>query len=152
MNCRIILIITGLLFSVTFLTACAAGAEPPRYMQVKSITMELEGPDATFNIEYELDIIAKMYVLLMGTKGIEPAMYNLFNDFDSIQVLNVREDSAMVKVRNVSYRDPEQGGNVYFHDSHNLGIPVDTFILVFPSGAERIFYNVSSTPNTFFEF
>jgi hypothetical protein len=151
MNRRIILIITGLLLSSIFLTAGAASAEPPRYMEVKFITMTLEGPDATFNIEYKLDIIAKMYVLFLGTGGMEPAIHDLFNDFDNIQVLSVREDNAVVKVMNVSYYDPEHGGNIFFHDSHKLGTTVDTFKLVFPSGAERIFYNVSNTPNTFFE-
>jgi hypothetical protein len=151
MNSRIILLITGMLLSSIFLTAGAASAEPPRYLEVKSITMTLEGPDATFNIKYELDMIAKVYVLLLGTGSIEPAIYDIFDDFDNIQVLSVREDNAVVKVMNVSYQDPEQGGNMFFHDSHNLGTTVDIFKLVFPSGAERIFYDVSNTPNTFYQ-
>ena len=151
MNSRIILLITGLVLLSIFLTMGTASAEPPRYLQVRSITMTLEGPDATFNIEYELDMIARMYVFFLGTGSIEPAIYDIFSDFNDIQVLSVREDSAVVKVRNVSYHDPEQGGNIFFHDSHNLGITVDTFTLVFPSGVERTFSNVSTTPNTFFE-
>lgn len=152
MNSRIILLITGLLLSSIFLTVSTASAEQPRYLQVKSITMTLEGPDATFNIEYELDIIAKVYVLFLGTGSIEPTIYGLFDDFDNIQVLSVREDNAVVKVMNVSYQDPEQGGNMFFHDSHNLGTTVDTFILVFPSGVKRTFSDVSTTPNTFFKY
>ncbi len=158
MNSRIILLITGLLLSSIFLTVSTASAEQPRYLQVKSITMTLEGPDATFNIEYELDLIAKVYVMFLGTGSIEPAICDLFNDFDNIQVLSVREDNAVVKVMNVSYQDPEQsyqdpeqGGNMFFHDSHNLGTTVDTFILVFPSGVKRTFSDVSTTPNTFFQ-
>ena len=151
MNSRIILLITGLVLLSIFLTMGTASAEPPRYLQVRSITMTLEGPDATFNIEYELDMIARVYVMFLGTGSIEPAIYDIFSDFNDIQVLSVREDNAVVKVRNVSYHDPEQGGNIFFHDSHNLGITVDTFILVFPSGVERTFSNVSTTQNTFFE-
>ncbi len=152
MNSRIILLITGLLLSSIFLTVGTASAEPPRYLQVRSITMTLEGQDATFNIEYELDFIARMYVLFLGTGSIEPAIYDIFNDFDNIEVLSVREDSAVVKVRNVSYQDPEQGENMFFHDSHDLGTTVDTFILVFPSGVKRTFFDVSTTPNTFFKY
>ena len=151
MNSRIILLITGLVLSSIFLTVGAASAETPRYLQVRYITMTLEGQDATFNIEYELDIIARMYVLFLGTGSLELAIYDIFSDFNDIQVLSVREDNAVVKVRNVSYHDLEQGGNIFFHDSHNLGITVDKFILVFPSGVERTFSNVSTTPNTFFE-
>ncbi len=151
MNSRIILLIAGLLLSSIFLTTGTVSAEQPRYIHVNSITMTLEGPDATFNIEYELDMIARVYVMFLGTGSIEPAIYDIFSDFNDIQVLSVREDNAVVKVRNVSYHDPEQGGNIFFHDSHNLGITVDTFILVFPSGVERTFSNVSTTQNTFFE-
>jgi len=151
MNSRIILLITGLLLSSIFLTTGTASAEQPRYIHVNSITMTLEGPDATFNIEYKLDIIAKVYVMFLGTGSIEPAIRDLFNDFNNVQIISVREDNAVVKVRNVSYQDPEQGGNMFFHNSHSLGTTVDTFILVFPSGLERTFSNVSTTPNTFFE-
>jgi hypothetical protein len=151
MNSRIILLITGLLLSSIFLTTGTVSAEQPRYIHVNSITMTLEGSDATFNIEYELDMIARVYVMFLGTGSIEPAIYDIFSDFNDIQVVSVREDNAVVKVRNVSYHDPEQGGNIFFHDSHNLGITVDTFILVFPSGVERTFSNVSTTQNTFFE-
>lgn len=151
MNSRIILLITGLLLSSIFLTAGNASAEPSRYLQVKSITMTFEGQDATLNVEYKLDTIAQVYVFLLGTGSIEPAIYNLFDDFDNIQVLSVREDNAVVKVMNVSYHDPEQEGNLLFHDSHNLGTTVDTFIVVYPSGEERTFSDVSATPNTFFE-
>lgn len=151
MNSRIILLIAGLLLSSIFLTTGTVSAEQPRYIHVNSITMTLEGPDATFNIEYKLDMIARVYVMFLGTGSIEPAIYDIFSDFNDIQVLSVREDNAVVKVRNVSYHDPEQGGNIFFHDSHNLGITVDTFILVFPSGVERTFSNVSTTQNTFFE-
>jgi len=151
MNNRIIILITGLLLSSLFITVGTASAEPPRYLHVRSVTMALDGPDATFNIEFELNMIAKMYVLLLGTKSMEPAIYDIFNDFDNIQVLSVMEDNAVVKVMNVSYQDPEQVGNIYFHDSHNLGTTVDTFIIVFPSGVERTFSDVSTTPNTFFE-
>jgi len=151
MNSRIILLITGLLLSSIFLTVGTVSADPPRYLHVESITMTLEGPDATFDIEYELNMIARMYVLFLGTGSIEPAIYDIFNDFDNVEVQSVREDNAVVKVRNVSYHDPEQGGNMFFHDSHNLGTNVGTFKLLFPSGVERIFYDVSATPNTFFK-
>ena len=151
MDSRIILLITGLLLSSLFITMGTASAEPPRYMQVESITMTLDGPDATLNIKYKLDKIAQVYVFLLGTGSIESAITGLLSDFDNIRVLSVREDNAVVKVMNVSYQDPEQGENIYFHDSHNLGTTVDNLIFVFPSGAERIFYNVSATPNTFFE-
>ncbi len=151
MNNRIILLITGLLLSSIFMTVGTASAEPPRYLEVKSIKMTFEGQDATLNIKYELDTIAQVYVFLLGTRSLEPAIDDMFDDFDNIQVLSVREDNAVVKVMNVSYHDTEQGENILFHDSHNLGTNVPTFTIVFPSGTERTFSDISTTPNTFFE-
>lgn len=150
MKSRVILLITGLLL-LTILFPGTASAKPPRYMDVESITMTLEGPDATFHIKYKLDLIAKMYILLLGTGSMEPAVLDLFNDFENVEVLSIREDYAVVKTRNVSYRNTEQGGNMFFHESHNLGTTIETFTIVFPSGVKRTFSDVTNTQNTFFE-
>ena len=148
MNSRIILLITGLLLSSIIFTTGTASAEPPRYFHVNSVTMNPEGPDVRFTVKYELDIIAKMYVLFLGTRSIEPAIHDLFYDFDNIRVISVRDNSAEIIAYNVGYQDNEIGG-IYFYDSHMLGATADEFIL-FPYSAnpERL-QNADSTPNTF---
>ena len=113
--------------------------------------MELDGPDATFTVNYELDIVARIYVLFLGSGNIEPAINEIFYDFGDYKIVNVRNNYAVVIANNVSYIDPNQIGNFYFHDSIDLGVRVDTFNLVFPTGIKRTFKDVSSTTNTFFE-
>jgi len=113
--------------------------------------MELDGPDATFTVDYELDIVARIYVLFLGSGNIEPAINDIFYDFGDYKIVNVRDNYAVVIANNVSYKDPDQIGNFYFHDAHDLGVRVDTFNLVFPTGITRTFNDVSSTTNTFFE-
>lgn len=135
-----------------FSTAGTAYAEAPRYIKVTSITMELDGPDATFTVEYKLDIVAKLYVLLLGSGNIEPAIKDIFKDFDNIQIISLQGNNAKVKCFNISYKDPAQSGDLdlYFHDSHKLGTVVDTFVLVYPSGITKEYFMVSATPNTFY--
>jgi hypothetical protein len=150
---KILLIIIGLLVSIIIiiLSSSTASAETPRYLHVNSITMELDGPDATFTVDYELDIVAKIYVLFLGSGNIEPAINDIFFDFDNYKIVNVRDNYAVVIANDISYKDPSQIGNFYFHDAHDLGVRVDTFNLVFPTGITRTFNDVSSTKNTFFE-
>lgn len=133
-------------------TAGTAYAESPRYIKVTSITMELDGPDATFTVEYDLDLVAKLYVLLLGSENIEPAIKDIFKDFDNIQIVSLMGNSAKVRCFNISYKDPAQSGglDLYFHDSHKLGAEVETFILVYPSGIKKEYFDVSATPNTFY--
>ena len=148
---KISLITIGLLVSIIVLTSNTASAETPRYIHVNSITMELDGQDATFTANYELDLFARIYVLFLGSGNIEPAINDIFYDFDDFKIVNVRDNYAVVIANNVSYKDPDLKGDFYFHDSHDLGVRVETFKLVFPTGVTRTFSDVSSTTNTFFE-
>ena len=151
MNSRIIVLITGLLLSSIFLTAGnALAADSPRYIHFNSITMNPEGPDISFTVEYELDPIAKVYVLLLGTRNIESAIHGLFYNFDDIQVTSLRDDSAEIVAYNVGYQDDEIGG-IYFYDSHMLGATVDEFILFPNSDNPERLQNVDLTPNTFLQ-
>ena len=145
---RTILLLMAALLAASFIFPGPASAETPRYLHITEMTMEPEGSDATFTVNYELDIIARLYVLFMGSGSIEPAINDLFYDFDNTQVISIKENQAQVKVYGVGYQDDAISG-VYFYDSHILGTTVDTFIL-FPDSAnpERL-YNVASTPNVF---
>lgn len=149
MNYKTLLVLTVILLSSAI--TGTANADTPRYLHVNTITMELDGPDATISVDYELDIIARLYVLFLGSGNIEPAIIELFEDFEDVRVVSIRDDHAVVKAMNVSHEDQEGAGGLYFHDSHSLGTTVDTFVLVFPSGVSRTFTDVSATPNTFFE-
>jgi len=151
MNLRHLLISTGLILTLIILASGQASAEPPRYLHVTTVTMELNGTNATFTVDYELDIVAKFYVLFLGSGSIEPVIQELFINFDDVKVISTMENHALVTAANVSYQDPAQQNNYYFHDSHQLGTTVDTLILVFPKGTRRTLLDVSATPNIFFE-
>jgi len=145
---RIIIILLVALIASSLSSFGPASADSPRYLHIIEMTMEPQGPHASFTVEYELDFIAQLYVLFLGSGNIEPAINDLFYDFDDIKIISIKENQARVLAHNVGYKDDDIGG-VFFYDSYVLGAQVDTFI-VFPGSEnpERL-YNVASTPNVF---
>ncbi|MCL7412212.1 MAG: hypothetical protein M8353_01155, partial [ANME-2 cluster archaeon] len=67
--------------------------------------MEPQGPNVSFTVEYDLDFIARLYVLFLGSGNIEPAINDLFYDFDEIEIISIKENHARVMAYNVGYQD-----------------------------------------------
>jgi len=145
---RIIIMLLVALIASSLISFGPASADSLRYLKITEMTMEPQGPHVSFNVEYKLDPVAKVYVLFMGSGNIEPAIKDMFYDFDEIEIISIKENHAKVLVYNVGYQDDDIEG-VFFYDSYMLGATVDTLI-VFPysNNPERL-YNVTSTPNVF---
>ena len=145
---RMILMLLVALIATSLISFGPASADSPRYLHITEMTMEPQGPHASFTLDYELDLFARLYVLFLGSGNIEPAVKDLFYDFDEIKIISVKENHAQVLAYNIGYQDNDIDG-VFFYDSYKLGATVDTFI-VFPGSenSERL-YNVASTPNVF---
>ena len=151
MNHRIIFFLSGIFLSLMILTIGPASAGMPAYFDVTSITMELHGSNATFTVNYDLDTIARIYVLMLGSSGLDQPIRELFSNFNNVTVVSTMNDHAVVEATNVSYKNPEEGSKYFFHDSCQFGTTIDTLIVVFPSGIGREYYYVTGTPNLFFE-
>ncbi len=145
---RIIIMLLVALIATSLSSFGPASADSPRYLHITEMTMEPQGPHASFTVEYEPNFIAKIYVLFLGSRNFEPAINELFSDFDEIKIISIKENQAQVLAYNVGYKDDDIDG-FYLYYPIVLGATVDTFI-VFPSSEnpERL-YNVASTPNVF---
>jgi hypothetical protein len=148
MKHKVILIFIGILISLFILTS--GSAEMPGYIDVNSINMELHGTDATFTVNYELDTVARVYMIMLGSSSLEPVIVDLFHEFNNVSIKSTMYDHAVVEAMDVTYQNPEQGSDYYFHDSCPFGTTVDLYIK-FPSGVERAHLDVICTPNLFFE-
>ncbi len=122
----------------------------PGYIDVNSITMELHGTDATFTVNYELDTVARIYIIMLGSSSLEPVIVDLFHEFNNVSIISTMYDHAVVEAINVTYQNPEQESGYYFHDSCPFGTTVDLYIK-FPSGVKRAHLDVICTPNLFYE-
>ena len=104
------------------------------------------GTDAVFMVNYDLGKIPKMYILLFGSKSIEPRIKAVFSNFD-YEIVKMDQDKAILRVKNVSRL--EKG--FYLHDYRKLGASINTIIVYTPdSPRTREYSNLNSTPNTFY--
>ncbi len=118
-------------------------------VQVTRTLMEFQGADAVFTLDYELDFLAKIYVMAFGSAKIVPEIEAQFAPFDENNVTIERLDceQAVVVVKNVSYYNK----GYYFHNPHEFGITVEKLVVDMPDGSLKIYLNTNSTPSLFYE-
>ncbi len=117
-------------------------------VQVTRTLMEFQGADAAFTLDYDLDFLAKIYVMAFGGANIVPDVEAQFASFDEDDVTIERLDyeQAVVVVKNVSQYDD----GYYFHNSHDFGITMEKLVVDPPDGSPRVYWNTNSTPSLFY--
>jgi len=137
--------ISLLLVLTLLLTMPAASAG---YMHVTQTRMEFGGADATFTVDYEIELLAMIYIMAFGSAKIVPEIEAQFASFDEGDVTIERLDyeQAVVSVKNVSYYDE----GYYFHNSHDFGITMEKLVVDPPDGSPRIYWNTNITPSIFY--
>ena len=111
-------------------------------------TMEFERTDAVFTLDYELDLLVKIYVMAFGSAKIVPeieAQFAPFNE-DDVTIVRLDYEQAVVVIKNVSYYEKEY----YFHDPHEFGMTTDKLIVDPHDGSLRIYLNANSTPSLYY--
>ncbi len=134
-----------LLVLTLLLTMPAASAG---YMHVTQTRMEFGGADATFTVDYEIELLAMIYIMAFGSAKIVPEIEAQFASFDEDDVTIERLDyeQAVVSVKNVSYYDE----GYYFHNSHDFGITMEKLVVDPPDGSPRVYWNANITPSIFY--
>ena len=137
--------ISLLLVLTLLLTMPAASAG---YLHVTQARMEFEGTNAAFTLDYDIDLLAKIYVMAFGSTKIMPEIEAQFVSFDERDVTIERLDyeQAVVIVKNVSHYD----GGYYFHNAHDFGITMEKLVVDLPDGPSRVYWNTNSTPSIFY--
>lgn len=115
------------------------------YFYVKDINMRLDNSNATFEVNYTLEMFTKLYVIALGCKHIEPDLISLLGDFDNVTTVRADPDSASLMARGAG----KYNSGYYLFESRPLGERVDKLTVIYPDGRPKIFYNVTATPNVF---
>ena len=138
--------ISILLVLTLLLTMPAASAD---CVHGTRMLMEFQKEDAVFTVDYELDFLAKIYVMAFGSAKILPEIEAQFAPFDEGDVTIERLDyeQAVVVVKNVSYYNK----GYYFHNPHEFGITIDKLIVDMPDGSLKIYLNTNTTPSLFYK-
>lgn len=122
------------------------GTSANHTFEITSLTINFDKTNATFLVKYDLGKIPKMYILLFGSKSIEPKIRNIFSNFD-YDIVKMNQDETILNVKNISRL--EKG--FYLHDSRKLGASINSIIIFTPdSPRTKEYTNLNSTPNTFY--
>jgi hypothetical protein len=119
---RLILI---LIILVALATAPVASAG---CLQVTKTTMQFNGTDAVFILDYKLDFLVKIYVLAFGSANIAPEIEARFTSFDDVY-----------------------SNGYYFHNSHDFGMTIEKLVVELPDGYSRTYLSTNQTPDIYYE-
>ena len=114
-------------------------------LPITSLTIQFDKTGAVFTINYSFDTLPKTYLLIFGSKSLEPKINLVFSNFD-YDVVRIDPDVAILKVKNIS----RLVKGFYLHDSHKFGETIDT-VYISDSYGSRTFFNVNSTPDYFYK-
>jgi hypothetical protein len=152
MKIKPIIVIT-LLISATLLAArvvpgtSADEFKEGKYIHVDSIVIQFEKTDATVSVNYHLSPFAQAYILLFGSKNLEPKIKEIFSGFREVKIQKIEKSSASLQTLNVSKKSDEY----YLCDSCELGVKSDALTFVYPNGAKRSYEHIKVTPPVFYK-
>lgn len=119
-------------------------------LQVTKTTMQFNGTDAVFTLDYELDFLVSIYVLAFGSAKIAPEIEARFTSFDEVSVRKIGCEQATIDVKNVSHYSNEY----YFHNSHDFGMTIEKLVVKLPDGDSRTYrtyLRTNKTPDLYYE-
>ncbi len=114
------------IFMFALLIPFSEGTPEKKPFEITSLTINFEKTNATFTVHYEMDGLPKMFILLMGSKSIEPRIRSVFSKFD-YDIIKMDQDEAVLQVRNISRLDR----GYYLHDSVKLGESIKTVLYIY---------------------
>lgn len=139
-------IIVLLIIVMALLTPFSNGTPERRSLEITSLTIDFIKTDAIFTVNYDLGGLPKMFILLMGSKSLEPKIESVFSEFD-YEIIKMDQEKAVLRVKNVSWLDK----GYYFHDSIKFGEYIDTvYVYTTDSPRPREYSHINSTQPTFY--
>ncbi len=125
--------------------ASASGAET-RQIDITSMTINFTGYDAIVTVNYDYGQFGKLYLIIYGSKSIEPKINDFFKGFDH-DIIKISYDTSTVVLHNVA----RKSGEYYLHNSIKFNRVIKTMYVRIPNPEEeKVYYNTDKTPNIFY--
>jgi len=109
--------------------------------------MSVKENATVFQVNYTLDSFARLYVLALGCRHLEPDLDRLFTGYPEARITRADPYRAVIEIEGTA----KYASGYYLFDSRPLGARVETFRVIYPRGMVRTFNNVTATPNIFIE-
>jgi hypothetical protein len=139
-------------FALSIFAACSE--DGGMYLHVNEVTMRLEGENATFDLNYTLDTFARIYIMALGCRYLEPELISFLGGYSEVELVSADIDGASLRVKGAG----KYNSGYYLFDSTPFGSigavrreAIPSFSVVYPGGRIRTFYNVTATQNVFSE-
>ncbi|MCX6676392.1 MAG: hypothetical protein NTU95_00415 [Methanothrix sp.] len=137
---------------LTLSTIATSFAADSNCLNVKEVTMRLEGDNATFELNYTLDTFTRFYVTALGCRYLEPELISFLGGYSDVMLIRADIDGAALQVVGAG----KYNSGYYLFDSVPFGSKekplkdgIARFSVVYPGGRVRTFYNVTATQNVF---
>jgi len=146
--------VPGVLALAALFAVAVYGGEAGGYIYVKDITMRMSNDNATFDMNYSLETFAKLYVLALGCRYLEPDLLSIFKGCGGVKLLSADTNCASVEVTKAGkYVEGCYLFEPLSRGSKDMplkgGIP--RFTVIYPEGRSLTFYNVTSVQSIFRE-
>ncbi len=119
-------VISLILLLFALLTPFSNGTPEKKSLDITSLTIDFDKTDATFTVDYDIGGLPEVFILLMGSKSLEPKIRSVFSGFD-YDIIKMDQDKAVLRVRNISRLDK----GYYLHDSVKFGESIKTVLYIF---------------------
>ena len=142
MRTSVVLIFLMIFTSMTIVT----DERKDKELHITLLEIKFDKTDAIFTVNYDFDKFSETYLLLFGTKTLEPKIRSAFQNFE-YDVIRIDHNKAILRVKNISRLNKDY----YLHDSHKFNRIIETVYIYDPSGTIiREYHNVNSTSNYFY--
>jgi len=143
---KIAALILTLTVIITISLPPSGEASTGRSLDVTSLIIKFDKTDAKFTVNYDLGKISRMYIILFGSRSIEPKIKDIFSNFD-YDIIKMDQDKSILWVKNISRF--EKG--YYLHDSKRFGASISTVYIYTPDYSRAVEYtDLNATPNKFY--
>lgn len=133
-------------FALVLMIPSSTVTDDEQFIHVSQMVMTFEKTDSTVEITYDLDLFAKTYVFLLGSRNLEPTFEQIFVEFEDVKITDIGQNHAVIMLKNVS----RQSGDYYLHDSRELGTKVDLLTFIYPDRSTKLLEHTNNTQNTFY--
>src|SRR3970040_1048473 len=91
-----------LIFLIIFaLVTVLSDGKREKDLQITSLEIKFDKTDAIFTVNYNFDKFSETFLLLFGTKPIEPKVRSAFQNFE-YELIKMDQNRAILRVKNIS--------------------------------------------------
>lgn len=124
------------------------GVRMNRIIDINLLTMDFNKTDAQFTVNYNIGVISKMYIMLLGGKSIEPVISEVFSNFN-FTIVKIDQDKTILHVHNISRYEKNVG--YYLHDPVKFGIVMKKVEIYVPGDVRpKDYVGINATPALFY--